>query len=45
MSTSITIPETHARRTFWFAACVVACVAAFQAPLRSLMQMALDSDT
>jgi exosortase len=45
MNASITIPEGQMRRTYWFAVCVVACAAAFQAPLRSLMQMALDSDT
>ena len=45
MSTSLTIPETQARRTILVCRLRVACVAAFQAPLRSLMQMALDSDT
>jgi exosortase len=44
MSVSMTIPETQMRGTIWFAAYAAACIAAFQAPLRSLLQLALASD-
>ncbi len=41
----MTTHEAQMRRTIWFAAYAAACAAAFQAPLRSLMQVALASDT
>jgi exosortase len=44
MIPSMTILKTQMRRTIWFAAYAAACVAAFLAPLRSLMNLALASD-
>ncbi len=38
-------PTTPMRRTIWFAAYVAACLLAFWVPLRSLVQLALSSDT
>jgi exosortase len=45
MNVSRTMPGAQARRAIWFAGYTAVCVAAFLVPLRSLMQMALGSDT
>ena len=44
MNTPMKVPESQMRPTIWFAAYAVACIAAFQAPLRALMKLALASD-
>jgi exosortase len=44
MNGPMMIPDRQRRRTIWFVAYAAACVAAFQAPLRNLMQLALTSD-
>jgi exosortase len=44
MNGPLMIPDTQRHRTVWFAAYAAACVAAFQAPLRNLKQLALTSD-